>query len=1059
MVDRWRAFLSLGCVMMLVGFLVVPDWTRAAEEGSEVTSKATVTTAVREVGLPAKVEFNRDIRPILSEYCYACHGPDASTRKGKYRLDTKAGAFKSEDGIHAIVPGKPGESELIHRVMTDDEEDLMPPSKTKKKLSAREKALLKKWVEQGANWEGHWSFIVPTIRKPGRVRNAKWIRNGIDPYVLARMEEEGLSPSKEALRRVLIRRVTFDLTGLPATPAEVKAFVKDKRSDAYERVVDRLLASKHYGEHVGRFWLDSARYGDTHGLHLDNYREMWAYRDYVVNAFNKNKRYDVFTIEQLAGDLLENATLEQKVATGFNRCNVTTGEGGSIVEEVYVRNVVDRVVTMGSVFMGLTMDCTRCHDHKFDPLTMKDFYATFAFFNNLDGNAMDGNKKDHAPVVRVPLPGQKEQADLLKKQLAATKAEIQSKLKGYRYVEPKVVKAIKPPTRSEVVWIEDAVPAAVNISGNTPWKFVSAPHPVFSGKSASMRTATGLSQHFFERAKKPLTVGKGDKFFAYVYLDAKNPPKQIMLQWNVNGKWEHRAYWGGNHIPWGRDKTASRRYFGKLPKSGGWIRLEVDAAKVGVKPGAKLGGWAFTQFDGTVYWDKAGIVTLQGQNPKFDSFRQWVGYWGKTKGFSGPKAIGVLLKKPVGQRKVADVKALREYFVEHIYQGTRSTFAPLHSKVSLLEQQIRGVEKKFATTLVFKERKGIKPAYMLKRGEYDKRGAQVKRQTPGFLPPMDSGMPLNRLGYAKWLVSGKHPLTARVAVNRFWIQFFGSGLVRTADDFGSQGEWPSHPALLDYLAVKFVNSGWDVKKLMKLIVTSATYRQSSKVTDVLLTRDPENRLLARGPRYRLDAEMLRDQALAVSGLLVRKMGGPSVKPPQPGGLWKAVGYTGSNTANFRQDKGPDKVYRRSLYTFWKRTAPPPQMSTFDAPSRELCVMRRERTNTPMQALLLMNDPQYVEAARVFAQRAIKEGGKTVVSRVSYMFELALSRKPSRGDIADVISAHGENVSEYRADVASAKKLIAVGESKPDATIDPVELAAWTLTANLVLNLDEVINKN
>ncbi len=1004
------------------------------------------------------VDFVRDIRPILSDTCYKCHGPDAKNREAELRLDQKTGAFdEAESGETPIVPGEPDQSELLRRIATDDEDERMPPPDSGKTLKPEQIALIRRWIEQGAPWQEHWAFVAPKKAELPTVKNTTWPRNIIDYFILARLEQEGLAPSPEADKQTLIRRVKFDLTGLPPTLAEVDAFLADTSDDAYEKLVDRLLASEHYGEHMARFWLDAARYGDTHGLHLDNYREIWPYRDWVVRAFNANMPYDQFVIEQTAGDLLDSPTEDQLVATGFNRCHVTTSEGGSIAEEVYVRNVVDRVVTNAEVFMGLTFECTRCHDHKYDPFTMKDFYSMFAFFNSLEANPLDGNSAQHAPILKVMSAEQKQEIADLQKKIDEMRSEIRQQVAAFEYVEPESPAEAKPAEPKEFVWIDDAVPAGAKQEGG--WQFVGKPAPVYSGEKSSTRTATGLSQHFFSGATDKLKVAAGDRLFAYAYLDPKNPPKEIMLQWN-DGKWEHRAYWGGNHIPWGAENTGGRRHYGELPKAGEWVRLEVPAAEVDLPPGSQINGWAFTQFDGTVHWDKAGIVTLANQSASYDSLLAWLRDQRASQGAGLPKDVQEIVKLDDAALDDAQRSRLRDYFVEFAYSGTRPTFAPLHSEIEKAEARIKQLEASgVATTLIWKEKAQPTTAYMLKRGEYDQRGDAVGRATPAALPPMPEGAPLNRLGYAEWLVDPSHPLTARTAVNRFWQQAFGTGIVKTSEDFGSQGEPPSHPKLLDWLAVDFRESGWDVKRVMKQIVMSATYQQSSQMTPELVERDPGNRLLARGPRFRLDAEMLRDQALAVSGLLVDKLGGPSVKPPQPDGLWFAVGYSGSNTVRFKPDSGPDKVHRRTLYTFIKRTAPPPQMSILDAPSREACVLRRERTDTPLQALLLLNDPQYFEAARGLGERSIREGGDSAESRAAYMFRLCTARQPDATELAELVGAYKDQLDVFTSDVEAAKQLIAVGELPPDQDMQTTELAAWTMVANLVLNLDEVLSKN
>jgi mono/diheme cytochrome c family protein len=1020
--------------------------------------------SARAAGPERKVDYNRDVRPILSENCFACHGPDAKQRKARLRLDTKQGQLAEvRNGNYAVAPGKPDESELLVRVTEDDSLRRMPPAKTGKHLTPEQIDVLKRWVAEGAKWSAHWAFVAPTRPPLPKVKDAAWPREPIDRFLLARLEAKGLRPSREADKVTLIRRLTLDLTGLPPTPADVDAFLADTSPEAYERVVDRLLGSSRHGEHMARYWLDAARYGDTHGLHLDNYREMWPFRDWVIGAFNRNLPYDRFLTEQLAGDLLPNATLDQIVASGFNRCHVTTSEGGSIEEEVYVRNVVDRVDTTGTVFLGLTVGCARCHDHKYDPVRQKDFYQLFAFFNSLDEKPLDGNAARYPPVALVPAPEQKAKLTQLDRKAAEVRRAIAEAAAKVRYDEGQDGKAAEQAKRAEYVWVDDALPPGAVAAGpagvNAKWEFVGGPqHPVLSGKTSVRRTASELGQVALEKASPGLRVGQGDELFAFVYLDPSQPPRELMLQWHTDG-WKHRAFWGENLIPWGKDGSGERRKIGPLPPAGKWVRLEVEAAKVGLKPGAVITGLAFTQHGGTVYWDRAGIVTATPQGGSaFETLSAWVRAQRAQGGAGLPADIQAIVKAERDKRTEAQKKQLLEYFIANAYSKAKATFEPLRRQLADVEKERAAVEKQVPATLVSKERPQPRPAYVLKRGEYDQRGEPVGRELPAFLPPLPAGAPKDRLGVARWLLTPEHPLTARVEVNRLWQQVFGTGLVKTAEDFGAQGEPPSHPELLDWLAVQFREDGWDVKRMMKRLVMSAAYRQSSRVTADRLAKDPDNRLLSRGPRFRLDAEVLRDQALFVSGLLAEKVGGPSVKPPQPAGLWEAVGYVTSNTARFTADTGHEKVHRRSLYTFWKRTAAPPQMTAFDAPSRESCTVRRERTNTPLQALLLLNETQYVEASRALAQRALKEGGPRAEDRLAYLFRLATARRPDAEELAELTSAYRDHLEGYRKDAEAARKLITVGESKPDAKLDAAELAALTMVANLVLNLDEVINK-
>ncbi|UUO05521.1 PSD1 and planctomycete cytochrome C domain-containing protein [Blastopirellula sp. J2-11] len=1032
------------CSWMILGVMISLSWIHSSRAEEEV-------------------DFGADIRPLLSNNCYACHGPDEEHRSGGFRLDLEGSAYgEADSGEHPIVPGDVDASEIMARILSTDPDVQMPPPDSNKSLKPAEIAKIRQWVADGAKYELHWSFQPLTKPEPPTVKQTDWPTNSIDSFVLAKLEKLGLSPTDSASKERLIRRVTFDLTGLPPTLNEVDAFLADESPDAYEKVVDRLLASPHYGEHMARFWLDAARFGDTHGLHLDNYREMWLYRDWVIQAFNNNQPFDQFTIEQLAGDLLENPTEDQKIASGFNRCHVTTNEGGSIKQEVETRNVIDRVTTTGTVFMGLTFECTRCHDHKYDPLTMNDFYSMYAFFNSFDYNPMDGNVKDHAPTIRMVPSDDQQQIAKLQQEIEQTKTKISEQLAAIEYTEPDAATPTEDEPAVDVVWIDDDTPPGAKLHGNLyPWQWVEAPEPVFAGKRSSKRTSKELDQHYFTEATEPLTIYEDDVLFTYVYLDPADPPKEIMLQWN-NGNWNFRAYWGENLIPFGSDGTTSRQHQGDLPALGEWVRLEIPVSAIELKPGEKINGWAFTQWGGTVYWDQSGVATREGRPRVYRSLAQWSTELAAKKKPTEPKKIVAIAKKEAEKRSEAEQTQLQRYFVEHVFADTREIFTPLQQTIAANEKTIADMTNASPTTLISKEKDKPVTAYILERGEYDQQGEEIGRATPGMLPPMPADAPLNRLGLARWLVNPEHPLTARVTVNRLWQHAFGTGLVKTAEDFGLQGDPPSHPQLLDWLASQFIADGWDVKTMMKRIVLSSTYRQSSKMTPEAIARDPNNRLLARGPRFRLDAEMIRDQALAVSGLLVDQIGGPSVKPPQPAGLWKSVGYSGSNTVQFKADEGHAKVHRRTLYTFVKRTSPPPQMSTLDAPSRESCTVRRERTNTPLQALMLMNDPQFVETARALAIRTRKEGGETPQAQAAFLLRLCMSRNPHEQEIAEIVQLVSAAQAHFAAEPKAAEALLNVGEIPPDASIDVAEnaeAAAWTLAANLVLNLDEVITKN
>ena len=928
------------------------------------------------------VQYNRDIRPILSDNCFECHGPDAAKRKADLRLDI------GDEGKSVVVAGKPEASELFKRISHSDSQEKMPPEDSGRVLTESEVGTLRRWIEQGARWEKHWAFI-PPIRPPLPVAGGSgWSRGGIDRFILAKLRSVGLQPSPEADLETLLRRVTFDLTGLPPTPAEIDAFLLDTSPFAYEGVVDRLLASPRYGERMAIDWLDAARYADSHGYSLDRRRVMWPWRDWVIMAFNDNMPFDQFTIEQLAGDLLPDVTVEQKVATGFNRNHSIQSEGGVIDEEYRVETVVDRVETTSAVFLGLTFGCARCHDHKYDPISQKEFYEFYSFFNNVPERAHVGNadKQADQPFLKAPTA--------LQRELMAALHEQEMQLKSVVYNEPLSADF------TEFVWIDDALPEGVDALGNggggAGFEFVSSPeHPVFSGKKSHRRSSEGRGQHLVQNSKLPLRVDTNMRLFTYVYLDPKNLPKQIMLQWNDGKSWEHRVYWGEEKIGWGKEGTVSRRKLGPLPKAGEWVRLEVEANSVGLIAGAQITGWAFTQFDGTVYWDKSGLV----------------------------------MKKKSALEKQLDI--------------VRSRLAKLEGEVP--------------TTMVMGEKSPPRKTFVLNRGQYDQpTDVEVNAGLPAAFGQWPSDLSRDRLGLAKWLVSEANPLTARVTINRLWQMHFGTGIVKSVEDFGAQGEWPSHPELLDWMATEFVRSGWNRKAMHKLIVMSATYRQSSRVSQALLEADPANRLIARGSRFRLPAEMIRDHALSTGGLLVGWLGGESVRPYQPPGLWDDVVY--QNVPRFVQDHG-EKLYRRSLYTYWKRSVPPPNMQAFDAPSREVCVLNRAKTNTPLAALVLMNDPTFVEASRKLAGRVLRYGGATTESRLTLLYRLVCGRRPTIHELGLLRGGLAELQASFREEPEEALRLLTVGESPRADEFDSVEMAAYASLANAVLGMDEAITRN
>ncbi len=834
--------------------------------------------ALHAAGAAPPIDFNRQIQPILAEHCFACHGPDAKQRKAKLRLDVKDGAVeKRKDGSAAIVPGKSAASELMRRITAAEIEERMPPAKTGKKLSTAQIELLRQWIDQGAPWSTHWAFEPPRRQALPAVKRKDWVRNPIDYFILSRLEREGLQPSAEAPRETLVRRLALDLTGLPPKPALIDAFLKDTGAQAYDNLVERLLASPHYGERMALDWLDAARFADTHGYHLDSGRDMTRWRQWVIEAYNRNVPFDQFTIEQLAGDLLPNATVEQRIASGFNRNHMINFEGGAIPEEYHAAYIVDRVNTTGTVWLGLSVACAQCHDHKFDPMSQKEYYELFAYFNNVPENGLDGMKGNATPVLAMPSPQQQKEQS----RLAAAIKEMDNRLAG------------------------------------------------------------------------------------------------------------------------------------PLP--------EVDAAQE--------------------EWEEVQSAAA-GDDAKKSNL---------------PARIRTILAVDAEERSAAQQKELRDYFRKNVSAEGKK----LYEKLAELRKARDDLDSNIPTAMVMQEMAKPRDTFMLVRGQYDKKGDKVRAAVPAFLPSPSPQAPNNRLGLAQWLMSPEHPLTARVIVNRYWQIYFGTGLVKTAEDFGTQGERPSHPELLDWLATEFIVSGWDVKHMQRLIVTSATYRQSSAVIPALAARDPENRLLARGPRMRLQAEFIRDQALAVSGLLNDEIAGKSVSPYQPAGLWTELSLRQDSKKwsgqFFVQSHGKD-LYRRSMYTFWKRTSPPPQMITFDAPDRETCTVRRARTNTPLQALVLMNDPTYLEASRKLAERMMLEGGKSAEERIAFAFRLATARRPSAAEVQVLRRVFEQQLATYRDNPKAALKVLQIGEAPRREQLDAAELAAWALVASTILNLDEVLTK-
>ncbi|HJZ93471.1 MAG TPA: DUF1553 domain-containing protein, partial [Gemmataceae bacterium] len=929
--------------------------------------------------------------------------------------------------------------------------------------------------------------ILPTRPPLPAVKNESWVKTPIDRFVLARLEAAGLTPAPEADRRTLARRLALDLTGLPPSPADVEEFVNDKSPDAYGEYVEKLMKSPAWGEHRGRYWLDAARYADSHGIHFDNFREMWTYREWVIKAFNQNMKFDQFTIEQLAGDLLPKPTLDQEIASGFNRCNITTNEGGAIDEEYLVLYARDRTETTSQVWMGLTTGCAVCHNHKFDPITQKDFYSLSAFFNNTTQRAMDGNVSDTPPIVFVPRAEDRPRWEALSKDIETAKAKAEARKKDARAGFDKWLSSVK----------------ADEIAAKVPANGLSLHAPLtkgegkaidftVAGKSRTATLETGFGWEAGHTGAKAFSLKSGAtleiadvgdfdtkqafSFGAWVKFPTRGQNGAVFSRmdntkdyrgwdlWYENGKL-------GTHIvsTWPTDalKVVTKNpinpantwhhvfvtYDGSAKAAGVKIYIDgvlqpTDTANENLKPTSstktevpfKLGQRATSERLKQLLVEDVRVYDRLLNGPEVENLAK------------ATRALSIVAK-PADNRTAQETDELFAWWLV----GMDEPYRDITAQLAKLQQEENAMKSRGTIAHVMSERKEAAMAFVLNRGEYDKRKDKVTPDVPKSLPPMAADLPKNRLGFAQWLLKPDHPLTARVTVNRFWQELYGTGLVRTAGDFGVQGELPSHPELLDWMAVEFREGGWDVKKFFKLLVTSATYRQAATVTAEKKEKDPQNRLVSRGPRFRMDAEMVRDYALAASGLLVRKLGGPSVKPYQPEGVWEAVAMIGSNTRDYRKDAG-ENVYRRSLYTFWKRAAPPASMDILNAPNRETCTVRRERTNTPLQALVTLNDPQFVESARVLAQSALKEGGEKPEQKIEFLAKRLLSRSFTAEELRLVQAGLSDLLAEYKAKPEEAKKLIVVGDSKPDATLDASTLAAWTMLTNELMNLDEVLNK-
>jgi hypothetical protein len=993
--------------------------------------------------LAQPIDFERQIRPILSDNCFQCHGPDSGSRQADLRLDKHDSALAALADGTPIVPGKSAESLVYQRISSSDASFRMPPEEAHKALTPEQIATIKRWIDAGAPWKEHWAFQAPVKPKLPAVKDAAWVRNPIDRFILAKLEENGLAPAAAADKRTLIRRVALDTTGLPPRPAEVEAFLADNSPNAYEHMVDRYLDSPHYGEHRARYWLDAARYGDTNGIHFDNYRDIWPFRDWAIAAYNRNMPFDEFTIEQLAGDLLPKPTLDQRIATGFLRCGETTNEAGIIEDEYAEIYAKDRADTVGAVWLGMTVGCATCHDHKFDPILQKDFYALGAFFRNGTQKIMDGNLADTPPIIFVPR--QKDRAVWEQKtaRLKAIAAEMeQARTDAAGDFQKWLAERTPQPKAEPIEHADDAFAAATPAAGET----------LKDSPKAEAEHAFSVSVHFLapEKAQKYVVVSQQnskDRGRGWA-VDADNGQIAFRLIGDNGQGIEVRAAEARSLVP-GTWNELAGTYDGSRNQTGMMLYLNGEPVVL-AGLGARTG-----RLNGSIENDEDIVLGKSLKAPAISEFHLYhrvlsqaeahlLAVWPDT---------SAALAYPTAQLTASARGDLLDWFLARNYAPYQKLTAEQHR----LNLDVRELQGRGSASLAMQERTDQMPfAYTLYRGAYDQKRERVEAHPPSILPPMAASLPRNRLGFAKWLFSDDQPLTARVAVNRMWQEIFGVGITKTVDDFGSQGEPPSHAQLLDWLAIDFRESGWDMKRFYRQVLNSATYRQMALATPEKIAKDPENRLLSRGARYRMDAEMVRDYALAVSGLLAPQVGGPSVRPYQPDGLWESVAMEGSDTRFYKAGSGPG-LYRRSVYTLWKRAAPPASMEVFNGPTRESCVVRRERTDTPLQALATMNDVQFVEAARYLAETAM-ENAIGFDARLDFIASRVLARPLAANERAIARKAYDDFEHYYSTHPEDARKFLDDGDRKPDPSLAPSEHAALSMIASQFLNLDEVLNK-
>jgi hypothetical protein len=995
------------------------------------------------------LQYNRDIRPILSHACFTCHGPDATARKAELRLDVRADALReTESGALPIVPGKATASELIQRISTADLSQRMPPE-GHAALTAEQIETLTRWINQGAEYQQHWAFITPTNVNIPTVKNKSWTRNEIDNFVLSRLEKSNLEPNGQADREALIRRVSFDLTGLPPTLEEIDTFLADQQETAYETMVEHFLKSSAYGEHMARYWLDLARYADTNGYQYDTERTQWVWRDWVIHAYNSNMPFDQFTIEQLAGDLIPDGTPQQQLATGFNRNHPITIEGGIISEEYRVEYVMDRVVTTGAVWLGMTVGCARCHDHKYDPLSQTEFYQMLAYFNQVPEKGNSG----FDPRATIASPLAAKQNNILEAELEILRAELAKP----RDITADLEKWTRTLRDQNIQW-HVLIPDSIKSSGESQLTLLDD-HSVLASEANPAKdtyeiTATTILQNITAirlecLIHESLPEGGPGRYSNSNFVlsefemrvksdgaDKEESPWQAIQFASATAQYNQKDYHINNAIDGitaGNNGWAVDGPTRKEPVSAIFVAQQAFSGKLDNQLQFRLRHEASFGQHG-IGRLRLSVTTADPTSLQFESI---------------PADIITIAKIDAAQRSESQTKTITEYFL--------ANHNPQIALQDKLVNLIAAKNRTFPPTMVMRDMSPTRKTFVLDRGQYSEPTTEVNVGVPNVFPALPTDSTPNRLGFAQWLMQPDHPLTARVAVNRYWQRLFGVGLVKTLEDFGTQGELPSHPQLLDWLALDFQANGWDIKRTLKTILLSATYRQSSLAPAAAYQQDPDNRQLARGPRMRLSAEEIRDNALAISDLLTNKIGGKSVYPYQPLGIWMELNNRRGYSRVYPQASGED-LYRRSLYTFWKRTVPSPMLKTLDAPEREFCTIQRSRTNTPLQSLLLLNAPQFVEAARHLAGRVMAQGTNNPRQQIIYVFRLVTGRTPSSDEISVLQSVYRSQFIAFTSNTDARDKLLAVGDSDVDDTFDRPTLAAWTMVCRMLLNLDEAISK-